>query len=908
MKLRRMTALVLAAALLLALLPAALAAAGGGWNDECIENRKVDAYGTYTYGKHNWVKVSETPGSSCTSKGTATYRCSYCSATVKRDTKAPGHKWDKWKTTKEATCTERGEEVRKCRVCGEKERRRTDRKAHSWGEWTVTAAPTDFTMGTRVHTCQVCGTEDASDFYPEGTLKRGDKGDAVKDLQEKLNAAGYDCGKADGDFGKKTEAAVKALEEAHGSAADGIAWPGVQKWLEHGWLVQEFPVDELKDISESGDIQLTGIMTGMYGQASISAEPGTVSHTGFGADENVLAEIVVTNTGSVPVSIAEGYAGQWTGGPGTPLHTGPEEDAPRVDVSPVALEPGESVSLWLNAHPTYLDYDRGDLAYKAYVFAYPSDYEPPQGGMHVVDSEHFIAGDFCTIWVPLAAQPGQKLRLTQGNVSIEGEGLDARITVDLRAENLTNGPLTVSMHHYDADLAEYDSYFVEWTGKSGDLFTLEPGAYLDFPVLLRPFPGEAEDEFVFRWVRARALEEDENGEAEIYQQICVYVPLEYAEDGSLLIKGAAAEPPIDNGAFRAHLDVKNDTDSPVRSVRFQGEVLGEDGSLLRTLDFPAESDALDPGETGGADLEFKLTDEIKTQRELTFMIWATAEEYGTDEFSQEKSVLIVSPSYWFCNVRSDEAHPFDAPVRSLAVEAKLSEGDRLYRVGETIPLDIKVTNTGDVPFNDYLIALDPLDTSTGLLILDELGWESELSFWGDGGLEPGETWTTRYEGVVVSQSVARVMNGFGIEPWVSTRNYDTGVVTEARGSQLTVRIVDNDAGLVLILETDAVEYTPTEPIVFRVGVRNDGDAPLEPVRVSCRRGTESQANVTNWIEVVMETDKPIQPGETVWREDFLCWPTKELEGGDMHVNFEAHSGSGYGHPVARKYLIFECAE
>ena len=53
MKLRRTMALALVLALVLGLLPAALAAVGSGWNDECKENKKPDALGTYTYGKHN---------------------------------------------------------------------------------------------------------------------------------------------------------------------------------------------------------------------------------------------------------------------------------------------------------------------------------------------------------------------------------------------------------------------------------------------------------------------------------------------------------------------------------------------------------------------------------------------------------------------------------------------------------------------------------------------------------------------------------------------------------------------------------------------------------------------------------------------------------------------------------------
>lgn len=231
MKRRRILAILLTFTLLLGLVPTALAAVGTGWNDNCRANRQTDKQGNVTYGKHKWVKKSETAGKSCTSKGTAEYRCSLCGAKAVRSTKAPGHKWGSWQTTKEATCTKKGAETRKCRVCGKKETRETKILSHRWGDWTVTVEPTDFTMGTKVQTCKLCGKEKSEKFYPVPTYKKGDKGDGVKELQEKLKAAGYDCGTVDGNFGKKTEAAVKALETANGFTADGIAWPGVQKWL-----------------------------------------------------------------------------------------------------------------------------------------------------------------------------------------------------------------------------------------------------------------------------------------------------------------------------------------------------------------------------------------------------------------------------------------------------------------------------------------------------------------------------------------------------------------------------------------------------------------------------------------------------------------------------------------------------
>ena len=56
-----------------------------------------------------------------------------------------------------------------------------------------------------------------------GTLKTGSTGAAVQTLQTQLISLGYLSGKADGVFGRKTAAAVKAFQKANKLTADGIA-------------------------------------------------------------------------------------------------------------------------------------------------------------------------------------------------------------------------------------------------------------------------------------------------------------------------------------------------------------------------------------------------------------------------------------------------------------------------------------------------------------------------------------------------------------------------------------------------------------------------------------------------------------------------------------------------------------
>ena len=62
------------------------------------------------------------------------------------------------------------------------------------------------------------------------TIRRGNYGELVKQLQTKLNALGYDLGICgiDGDFGSATEKAVKQFQKDHGLKVDGIV--GEKTW------------------------------------------------------------------------------------------------------------------------------------------------------------------------------------------------------------------------------------------------------------------------------------------------------------------------------------------------------------------------------------------------------------------------------------------------------------------------------------------------------------------------------------------------------------------------------------------------------------------------------------------------------------------------------------------------------
>jgi GH24 family phage-related lysozyme (muramidase) len=70
----------------------------------------------------------------------------------------------------------------------------------------------------------------------KNTLKLGSSGEQVVALQKALNSLGYNCGPADGDFGARTDAAVRAFQRIAGLTADGVVGP--LTWKELGGKVE----------------------------------------------------------------------------------------------------------------------------------------------------------------------------------------------------------------------------------------------------------------------------------------------------------------------------------------------------------------------------------------------------------------------------------------------------------------------------------------------------------------------------------------------------------------------------------------------------------------------------------------------------------------------------------------------
>ena len=223
---------------------------------------------------HKWGEWTVEKAATCTEKGYRWRLCQICGIREDKEIKKKEHDWGKWKIKKEATCSKKGERVRTCKVCGHEEKEEY-LEDHTFGEWTILKEPTCSEKGLRTHTCRVCGAEkqqqldtlphdfefrvtvEATDhssgvrakvcracgfataeesYDPEGTIRRGERSEEVRSIQQLLIEQGYlNAGGADGIFGGGTEKALVKYQTDRGLNPDGIAWPQTIVDLQHDY-------------------------------------------------------------------------------------------------------------------------------------------------------------------------------------------------------------------------------------------------------------------------------------------------------------------------------------------------------------------------------------------------------------------------------------------------------------------------------------------------------------------------------------------------------------------------------------------------------------------------------------------------------------------------------------------------
>ena len=183
---------------------------------------------------HDYGKWTVTKEPTCTQKGSRYRKCRVCGYKDEQVMNKLPHDFGKWTVEKEATCTEKGLRIRKCRDCGYEEEQSIDKLPHDY-KWEIIEKATDHSSGTRKQVCQVCGHEEPTVSYdPKGTLRRGDRGEDVREVQQLLADQDYLTAKGvDGIFGGGMERAITEFQKDQDLNPDGVAWPQTIKRLKH---------------------------------------------------------------------------------------------------------------------------------------------------------------------------------------------------------------------------------------------------------------------------------------------------------------------------------------------------------------------------------------------------------------------------------------------------------------------------------------------------------------------------------------------------------------------------------------------------------------------------------------------------------------------------------------------------
>ena len=192
----------------------------------------------------------------CTQEGERVHWCKVCGHEQTRPIDKVPHKYGDWTVLREPTCVQKGERGHWCTVCGHEETEKIAKLPHDFSVWEVVIEATDHSAGQRQRVCQYCGETEKESFDPEGTLRRKNKGDAVREIQQLLADQGYLKQKAvDGSYGSGTETAIKKFQKDQGFTPDGVAWPQTIESLRHEFGPWE-TVTELSRFSDGEDVRV----------------------------------------------------------------------------------------------------------------------------------------------------------------------------------------------------------------------------------------------------------------------------------------------------------------------------------------------------------------------------------------------------------------------------------------------------------------------------------------------------------------------------------------------------------------------------------------------------------------------------------------------------------------------------
>ena len=183
---------------------------------------------------HDFGKWTVTKEPTCIAKGSRYRKCRECGYKEEQTMEKLPHDFGSWTEVKAATCSEKGSRTRTCRDCGYEETQSIEKLPHDY-KWEIIEEATDHSAGKRQQVCQTCGhTEPAVAYDPDGTLRRGARGDEVRRVQQLLADQNYLTAKGvDGIFGGGMEKAVMQFQKDQGLTPDGVAWPQTIQRLNH---------------------------------------------------------------------------------------------------------------------------------------------------------------------------------------------------------------------------------------------------------------------------------------------------------------------------------------------------------------------------------------------------------------------------------------------------------------------------------------------------------------------------------------------------------------------------------------------------------------------------------------------------------------------------------------------------
>ena len=691
---------------------------------------------------HDWGPWVVDEDSTCTQNGTRHRVCKRCAEIEREQLPLSAHDY-KWTVTREATCAKEGERKGTCRVCGKSKTETTPKTAHTWGEWYILTEATPWSAGIREHKCKVCGATEQAQYYLPGTVLPGDRGDGVKYLQELLNAAGYDCGKADGINGNKTQGAIKQAESASGHEATGIGWTGLISWLEGvtGGIV----------VKPKDGPELTLTVTQVSEDDAVYVE-----------DQEITFHLTLTNTGNV------------TFGSTTIYRMGHNSEAgygtPQAALENGATEPLTVFELDEDYLITEEDVSRGyaEVSWVAQGFISPGNIctsetvtfllpvqgliEPVQAPIADVDLSIYVADE------KTAYQKGDTLEIELTLTNIGNTTL-SHVEILEQGENNTTGG------------EDYSVAYVWNNAAPGESVTVTVYYTVDDDDFARGM-------FDLSW---EAVGRDEFDTPVDTGMITWIYEVEKDIDAAILVGFNGSEGVLAPGeSLKVTFEITNIGKDPLDVFMYESEdgygeakLPGEGFLVWYYSDAPADEHNLQPGESYMVDYWITATMLEITAGHLSRTFTATAEPVGA------RGRLIKDA----CTVEFPISAAGGAPA--LTLTGSVTEGAKdSYAAGDEVTVTLTVTNTGNEPLAGVAVLAvgdnnNPEDPEEGAQIVDEYVPEAgEDEDIGDMGfLNPGESFTCTQTVILTEEMAQKGMAELG---WLAQGWYVTG----SEGEQL----------------------------------------------------------------------------------------------------------------------------